>query len=200
MDDVLSKAIYASAYLIDVQDAYESVMDGDVELGETIMYEFPDDVTQVRIVPRVDNAEFTYMDQTYSFGEIDENTYGILTLAESEDCVGELKIEQESHAHTTTDPVRENEVEASCEGAGSYDEVIYCSSCNEELSRETITIPALGHVDEDNEGHCDRCGMQMTGGDHCKFCGKIHNGGFFDKLTGFFHRLFYRLTHLFGWA
>ena len=29
----------------------------------------------------------------------------------------------------------------------------------------------------------------MTGGDHCKVCGKIHNGNFFDKLTGFFHRI-----------
>ena len=34
------------------------------------------------------------------------------------------------------------------------------------------------------------CGEQMQGGDHCKFCGKIHNGGFFDKLTGFFHKIF----------
>ena len=48
----------------------------------------------------------------------------------------------------------------------------------------------LGHIDEGNDGRCDRCGTQMTGGDHCKFCGKIHNGGFFDKLTGFFHKLF----------
>ena len=54
----------------------------------------------------------------------------------------------------------------------------------------TEAIPALGHVDEGNDGHCDRCGEQMQGGDHCKFCGKIHNGGFFDKLTGFFHKIF----------
>ena len=52
------------------------------------------------------------------------------------------------------------------------------------------TVPALGHTDDNNDGHCDRCGEQMTGGDHCKFCGKIHNGGFFDKLTGFFHKIF----------
>ena len=45
-------------------------------------------------------------------------------------------------------------------------------------------------MDEDNDGHCDNCGEQMQGGDHCKYCGKIHNGGFFDKLTGFFHKIF----------
>ena len=61
----------------------------------------------------------------------------------------------------------------------------------------TEEIPALGHIDEDNNGLCDRCEQQMEGGDHCPKCGKIHNGGFFDKLTGFFHRIIYRLTHLF---
>ena len=62
-----------------------------------------------------------------------------------------------------------------------------CSVCGDTY---TESIPALGHTDENNDGHCDRCGEQMTGGDHCKFCGKIHNGGFFDKLTGFFHKIF----------
>ena len=62
-----------------------------------------------------------------------------------------------------------------------------CSICSDTY---TETIPALGHTDDNNDGHCDRCGEQMTGGDHCKFCGKIHNGGFFDKLTGFFHKIF----------
>ena len=92
--------------------------------------------------------------------------------------------------HNPQTPITEKEVEATCEGAGSYDEVVYCYGCGEELSRETVTVPALGHTDDNNDGHCDRCGEQMTGGDHCKFCGKIHNGGFFDKLTGFFHKIF----------
>ena len=63
----------------------------------------------------------------------------------------------------------------------------YTCSCGDTY---TETIPALGHTDDDNDGHCDNCGEQMSGGDHCKFCGKIHNGGFFDKLTGFFHKIF----------
>ncbi|MBO4693600.1 MAG: dienelactone hydrolase family protein [Clostridia bacterium] len=48
-------------------------------------------------------------------------------------------------SHTATEPVRENEVAATCSVAGSYDEVVYCSVCHEEVSREKKTIP----IDED---------------------------------------------------
>ena len=54
-------------------------------------------------------------------------------------------VEIEALGHKPGEAVRENEVAATCEKEGSYDEVIYCSVCKEELSRETKTIPALGH-------------------------------------------------------
>ena len=44
------------------------------------------------------------------------------------------------HQHTEKDPVRENEVYATCTTEGSYDEVVYCKSCGEELSRTTVTV------------------------------------------------------------
>ena len=99
-------------------------------------------------------------------------------------------ITEEKLPHSPAAAIHENEVKATCKNAGSYDEVIYCSVCGEELSREPITVDTIDHADENNDGSCDYCGMQMSGGDHCKFCGKIHNGGFFDKLTGFFHKIF----------
>ena len=49
------------------------------------------------------------------------------------------------HTHTPGEAVRENEVPATCETAGSYDEVVRCSSCGEELSRETRTTDPIGH-------------------------------------------------------
>ncbi len=53
----------------------------------------------------------------------------------------------------------------------------------------TETIPATGnHEDTDNDGKCDTCNQQMTGGQHCKYCGKIH-GGAFGWLTKFFHSI-----------
>ena len=42
--------------------------------------------------------------------------------------------------------VIENEVAVGCENAGSYDNVVYCSVCNTELSRETVTVDATGHT------------------------------------------------------
>jgi uncharacterized repeat protein (TIGR02543 family) len=48
-------------------------------------------------------------------------------------------------SHTAGEPVVENEVEADCENGGSYDTVIYCSECGEELSREPHTTNANGH-------------------------------------------------------
>ncbi len=46
--------------------------------------------------------------------------------------------------HTPNEAVHENEVAATCTEAGSYDEVVYCSVCGNEISRETVEIPA-GH-------------------------------------------------------
>ena len=93
----------------------------------------------------------------------------------------EIKPINEPHTHDYTATIT---IPATCTEPG---EATYTCSCGDTYTEE---IPALGHVDENNDGKCDGCGTQMTGGDHCKFCGKIHNGGFFDKLTGFFHKIF----------
>ena len=49
------------------------------------------------------------------------------------------------HKHTPGDPVKENEKEASCEEAGSYEEAVYCTECGEELSRRIVAVDAAGH-------------------------------------------------------
>ena len=47
--------------------------------------------------------------------------------------------------HDPKEPLHENEIAASCSVEGSYDEVVYCGVCGEELSREVAKIPAAGH-------------------------------------------------------
>ncbi len=47
--------------------------------------------------------------------------------------------------HTNGAPVQENIEKATCEVAGSYDEVIYCTECGAVVSRENKAIDALGH-------------------------------------------------------
>ncbi len=50
-----------------------------------------------------------------------------------------------SISHTPNNTVRENEKAATCLNEGSYDEVIYCSVCGEEISRTTKTVAKLNH-------------------------------------------------------
>ena len=47
--------------------------------------------------------------------------------------------------HVPGETVTENVVEPSCTEAGSHDEAVYCSACEAEISRKTVTDPALGH-------------------------------------------------------
>lgn len=63
-----------------------------------------------------------------------------------------------SKGHTIGNPITENESNPSCINDGSYDKVVYCSVCGEELSRSTISVPRTGHKDENNDGVCDVCG------------------------------------------
>ena len=49
------------------------------------------------------------------------------------------------HTCVAGEPVRENEVEATCTTDGSYDEVVYCTGCGAELSRTTVVVEATGH-------------------------------------------------------
>ncbi len=75
-------------------------------------------------------------------------------LTEGSHCLvcGEVFVAQkviEFYGHTESDAVEENRKESTCTGKGSYDSVIYCSVCDEELSRETIEIAKKGHVESE---------------------------------------------------
>ena len=67
----------------------------------------------------------------------------------------------------------ENATEAVCEAGGSYDEVVYCTVCNKEISRKTIKTEAKGH--KWNEGKvtteptCTEEGVKTF---ECTVCGK----------------------------
>jgi hypothetical protein len=76
--------------------------------------------------------------------------------------------------HTAGEAVYENQVAATCTTAGSYDSVIYCAVCHAELARETVTINALGHMEEvipAVEPTCTETGL--TEGKKCSVCGEI---------------------------
>lgn len=51
---------------------------------------------------------------------------------------------------------------ATCSTHGSYERVVYCKVCGEELSRETITKDLADHKDEDEDGSCDTCSEPLS--------------------------------------
>lgn len=83
----------------------------------------------------------------------------------------------EVNGHTAGEAVRENEKAATCDKDGSYDEVIYCIRCHEEMSRETKSIPA-GHkwntgYTVDKPATCTEEGSESI---HCKVCDTVKEG------------------------
>lgn len=47
--------------------------------------------------------------------------------------------------HINSEVVIENDVKATCETNGSYDEVVYCTVCDAQISRKTVVVEALTH-------------------------------------------------------
>jgi len=78
---------------------------------------------------------------------------------EPKTCVRCGTTEGEPLGHSASEPVIENKTNATCEENGSYDEVVYCTVCHEELTRETKTEEPLGHTT--TSGKCSRCGREV---------------------------------------
>ena len=74
----LGNVIYAKKSEIAVENAERSDMKS--EDYDYVIYRFSGDEKVVVITPLVDNAEFEYMGVTYSFNDIDEDTYGVIDV------------------------------------------------------------------------------------------------------------------------
>ena len=99
------------------------------------------------------------------------NGYPVLVWQVSEVCTD----------HTPGAAVRENEVPATCTKDGSHDEVVYCSVCQTEISRTTVTDKALGHDWDSTTGKCKRC---ETACDHKWTNGKCDTCGYTCQHVG----------------
>ena len=92
--------------------------------------------------------------------------------------------------HTHREAEVENNVDATCDAAGSYDNVVYCTVCEEELSRETVNVPATGHSwgqwETTRAPACTEAGERTRS---CGTCGAVEtesiaaNGHDYDAVT-----------------
>ena len=75
--------------------------------------------------------------------------------------------------HTEGSVVVENDVAPNCTEDGSYDNVVYCTVCETELSRNTVVVPALGHTEgewiTDSNPTCTQVGSKHQ---VCPTCGE----------------------------
>ena len=73
--------------------------------------------------------------------------------------------------HSPASAVTENNVAPTCTEGGGYDNVVYCSVCGEEISREHITIGPNGHsfvnYVSDNNATCTSDGTKTAVCEHC---------------------------------
>ena len=58
----------------------------------------------------------------------------------------DMQPDLDKHEHTLADAVVENEKAATCTENGSYESVVYCTECKEEVTREKKTVAATGHT------------------------------------------------------
>lgn len=162
------------------------------------MFEIPDGVNQVVIIPLVDNATFQYCDKEYSFGDIDGDTVGIFTLAtdDNESMEDNFVITNTSFSIQipSRTEIRNKDgiiLHANVEGnapAGSY---VRWESSNGNFS--TSADGSNLKIIAKNKGWttftailCDADGNELAR-DSVEMYSK---SGFFDKIGGFFRSLF----------
>ena len=131
-------------------------------------HSYTDNTTEATGEHTFENGECTVcgaLDHVHSYNKVvtdptcTEQGYTTYTCSDSE--CGDTYVDDyvDAKGHTDGETVVENNKAADCVNNGSYDNVVYCSVCGDETSRETVTVDATGHTFVC--GACD-CGQKLS--------------------------------------
>lgn len=104
---------------------------------------------------------------------------------------GKIDYINELAPHKFSEEVKKVDATCTAEGMNAH---YRCTVCNKyfntskkEVTKESLVIPKLNHVDKNKDAYCDNCGVIMNGCDHI-----CHKQDVFSKLVWFIARLWYQ--------
>jgi len=148
-------------YYAGTQEQWEAIVKDDIRLDEKakIIYNHPEH--NVVIIPASEATCTTEGLTEGSYCSICNMTLSAQSLIAAT-------------GHTSGKLQVENDVAPDCDNLGHRDHVVYCTVCGEEISRNTIYVPELGHtevIDAAVPATCTATGK--TEGKHCSVCGTV---------------------------
>ena len=200
-----TRYIYADSNSVYISGVSVYPIDCGVEKGERVVFEISANVKQVTITPLVDNAEFTYLNKEYSFGNINNETVAVFKLANSNDSSmsePEMNIVNKSEIITAT-------IQNPSTTTISYgDAIILHLNINHTLpTGYTIKWTASnGNFDMDVSADGTTCKISPSSSGDTTFTATVYDAegnavsadeqtmtskaGFFQKIIAFFKKLF----------
>ena len=158
----------------------------DFTVGKQLVWTADNDIlANGKLVSLVFNIGEAVTPGNYTVGFIFRSAYNYNEAPVTFNIVTATVQVKKKHTHTAGTAVTENVNNPTCTVNGSYDEVVYCSSCGAELSREQRPILAEGHKNSEvwskdgtNHWHvCTVCGDKIDIAKHtfvndvCTVCG-----------------------------
>ena len=120
----------------------------------------------------IDDIYFGYSENTEWKFDTHKHVWVDATCTTAKHCSACGEVDGEALGHSALPAVKENVVAPNCTEAGSHDEVVYCGTCGEELSRTPVVDDALGHTNETVPGYAATCTeFGLTDGTKCSVCG-----------------------------
>ncbi len=171
LDDVIKSLVLRSVNKEDLKKALDKEVPGVSEYyNQDILAEY--DALVAEGLEMYDDTTLTVNDQQ----KVDDMTASI--IAKYDELMASY--DDSCRHNSVNEAVIENNIDPTCVENGSYDSVVYCADCGEEMSRNTITVEALGHEEAEaiieneiaadcvNEGsydavvYCSVCGEELS--------------------------------------